>query len=299
MEDRVIDLKQLPSGATYEDQYGRWLELFRIVAESAERMMVLDPPASWVPLLRYLGAAVEGAVMHFAEDEMVPDPHGLYERMSARGRQREYVEMVCACRPELVDALWKSDAEWRTVGRDHAEQRAFIVANYNAMYRPEIMEFLRRVEAYRPPAHVRYAVITNCAADKPYPSPLHREILARLPDERWHLVIATGVLGVVPIELWGEMPLYDSGVPNFWRCMSAWERYLGRANYAGLVAYTEFYSRSLARALSTCPCPTAWAVAPGQYANYLPLLSETNLEALRRAIETIAQHGEHGPCERF
>lgn len=279
----------IPSGERYGDQYGAWLELFRKIAESSDPVKVISPPSSWVPFLIYIGANVEGWREHFLCDAWLSDPISAYKNAVSKGRQREYVEHVCALRPELVDSLWKVDAQWKAARVDHTEQREFIVTTYNAWYRPEIQKFLERLKDYRVPEGIKNCVITNCAADKPYPSPLHRAIRSVLPDKSWHLVIATGVLGVVPEELWDVMPLYDAGIPNFSRCTEQWELFLPRVNYDRIIVFTEMYSQSVERAFRSVSqekrdCVN-WVLKPDHYKDYLPLESSEYIERLRRAIQ--------------
>jgi len=245
----VMDLTNLSCGMSYADQYGKWLELFKRVAEARD-IQVMNSPRSWRPLLLYLGADTFGERVHFVEDELVGDTQLGFATAERKGMEREYVESVCSLRPELADALWKSDCQWQTVGRRHTMKREFVVANYLAYYRPEILEYLTLLESYEKPNHVQNCVVTSCSADKPYPAVLHKAIASVLPDDSWHQVIATGVLGVVPQELWSRMPLYDSGVANKWRCQVAWEGYLAKTSYRRVVLYTEFYASCVMRAAS-------------------------------------------------
>lgn len=285
----ILDLVTLGHGGTYADVYGSWLEIFKRIAESEEVVTVVSPPKCWVPLLLYCGADVIRAREVFHCDAWILDPIVGWQQARAIGREREYVEHVCALRPELVDALWKVDSQWKTKRVFHTQQRSFVIASYSSLYRPELREFMKQLDEYRKDERIDCAVITNCSADKPYPAPLHVAIADVLPKNgKWHRVIATGVLGAVPEEMWSGMPLYDSGLPDFWRNMTRWEEYLGRNRYRALVVYTEFYSRSLHRALSLVLGSGTfvdWVTPVGPYADYLNLLSPTNLAALREAID--------------
>jgi len=282
----TIDLNTLPSGERYADEYGAWLEVWRQIAEEPG-VVVKSPPHSWIPLARYLGATVRGSFAHFLQDSYYRNANEMYDHAKAYGRQREYVESVCTARPELVDALWKSDVQWQTVDRDHTWQREFVLTNYNGYYRPEILEYMKKLEEYVPPARVRNCVVTSCSADKPYPADVHRAVLDILPDESWHLVIATGVLGVVPQELWGVMPLYDAGIPNNWRCFQKWCRYAQRIKYDRIVVYADFYAPAVHAALSSVLADTAvsYPLPVGGRADYLDLADERWLNHLRRALE--------------
>ena len=281
-----MDLQTLPHGETYADTYGAWLDIFRDVAMSEEPIVVKYPPACWAPLFLYLGADVVEPREEFPCDTWIFFPVETYDAAKKDGRQREYVEHICALRPELVDALWKSDCQWSTRGRDHTYRSSFVVANYSALHRPELIEFMHDVDAYEKPTGVTCAVVTNCSADKPYPAKLHRAIRAILPNDDWQLLIATGVLGVVPEEMWGEMPEYDSGLPHFWRCLERWEEFLGRNHYDRIVVYTEFYSRAVTRALSRVTGRTRvdWVTPCGPFKDYLDLASPKWLNPLREKV---------------
>ena len=286
----TIDLTVLPGGARYEDRYGKWMQVLERVATEGPGVRVIGAPHCWVPLILYLKGIVISPRMHFECDAWLPFPEGSYSMARRGGHQREYVEHVCTLRPELVDTLWKVDCQLKLQeGTDHHTNREFILTTYNGYYRPEIREYMGRLHDYRKPEGIDYAVITNCSADKPYPAPLHRELLKRIPKRGWHLVIATGVLGVVPQELWDRMPLYDSGIANFWRCTEEWVRFLEQNHYRHLVVYTEFYSRAIQRALQRIKEPpgVTWVIHPGVYYDYLPLRNPGLLGKLREAVQNV------------
>ncbi len=250
-------------GRRYEDVYGGWLSLLREVAESDEPCAVDDVPPSWEPLIYYLGGVV-----------LPPMSFALLGAERA-GRLRELVEQACAARPELVDALYKSDMEWETKNRRHQHQTEFVVTNNGSFFRPEVLAFIERLETFEPTR--RKCVLVPCAADKPYPAPLHKAVAERLPTD-YHMIIATGVLGLVPEELWGLMPHYDSGIPNQWRLMKAVESYFGRHAYDRVVVYCDFYNEAILRGYSDV------VLVNPLTSQYLDLLDPGRLRNLSRVL---------------
>ena len=273
-------------GATYEDTYSGWLKFFKTVAESEESVVCVDVPTSWAPLLWYLGANVESTITFFSCDTLVR--HDDYEAAKMNSLGREYVESVCTYRPELVDAMWKSDCEWDTVRRDHVAKASFIVTNNGSFHRPEVLDyvdFLRTTVV----GVSRGVVLVPCAADKPYPAPLHKLIRQNIPDD-YRLVIVTGVLGVVPEDLWPSMPIYDSGLPNRWRVMTEIKRYFQHAPCGRIVVYSDFYSEAISLGLALAgkdadyPLEEAGVWRRGQ-SGYLNLSDPKNLLLLRGAAK--------------
>ena len=291
------------SGKTYEDAYGGWLAILKTVAESETPVTVEDCPRSWIPFVMYLGGQPVNATSQHAEDFLVGN--GIEDRVvgaSRRGQLRALVEMCASIRPELIDALWKSDCQWKTVGRwdDSGFVRVGVrdelipVANYGAFTRPEFLEYDYKLQEYVLNAHGHFGcVISACAADKPYPSPHHEAIGQLLPDKSWHQVVATGVLGIVPEELWSTMPLYDSGMPNLWRCMAMASWYFAKVTYVRIVVYADFYNRALAMALAPLAntVEIAWVHSVGPRAEYTDLCAPESLARLDDALKSISFGG--------
>ena len=274
---------RMEQGKRYEDQYGGWLEFFRQAAETPTSVIVRNPPASWVPFLRYLGCTVTDAQKIFAADFFVTG-HMLHAQSS--GRLRELVECFSTLRPELADALYKSDVEWKTAYRDHEVQREFSVTCNGSFYRPEVLDYLDRLHHVRKPETIKRCVLVPCAADKPYPAPLHKAILEFLPLDT-ELIIATGVLGLVPQHLWEVMPLYDSGIPNQWRLMNEVAAYFTRNRYDEIYVYCDFYNEAIAKGLAQTVHPDNKTIT--LFVNpftdkYLPLHEEEYLSKLREAL---------------
>ena len=240
-------------GATYEHTYGRWLEFFRNVA-AQPRVTVGGVPTSWVPFLAYLGADVTSARVHFAVDELWSWPSVQAAVVAAQGTGllRELVEVFSVLRPELADALYKSDVLWQVPGRRHTAQRNFNVTCLGAFSRPEVLDYIDVLRAWQPPGNVsdRVAVLVPCAADKPYPAPLHRDVLevigARTDVD---LYVVTGVLGLIPQALWSVAPVYDSGIPNMERVGEETFRFFSRNVYRKIAIYSDFYGYTISRAL--------------------------------------------------
>jgi hypothetical protein len=257
----TIDLTKLPSGRTYENTYGQYMAVFKRVAE-ADEILVLNAPDEWCTLLYYLGATLSWddvitdfralGLDHFPtiwEDPETEIPAHL-EVAVKLGRLRELVETFEGNRPELVDALYKSDCEWDTKGRRHQMQKEFVVTTNGSFQRPEVIAFMERLYDWRTSAE--NAVLVPCAADKPYPSPLHRKVksgLQQATDRAWEVVVFTGTLGFCPEPLWGHMPHYDSGMPNQWRLQEATREWLVRQKYRNILVYGDFYNTALLNGL--------------------------------------------------
>jgi hypothetical protein len=280
----VIDLKPMPSGARYEDAYGKYLDIFKRVAETPPevKVRVLYAPCSWVPLLVYLGAEVDSVQDFFDHDcvlrSMMTDSDGDYDGIGAV--DRTMVEVLCGFRPECVDALWKCDMEWDCKRTRDEGKREFIVTTNGAFYRKEVLRYLETLQVYRSP--YRFAVLIPCAADKPYPALLHQRVLDILPPH-YELITATGVLGLVPQSLWAVMPYYDSGIPNEWRLYNMTREYFNRHDYVHVISYTDFYSYAIAQGFAAIGQSERlqFVDPPVRRMGYLDLLAPHRLDALR------------------
>lgn len=276
----MLDFYEISDSVGYANLYGHWLWFFKQVAESKDEITVCNVPESWVLLLRYLGATIHNTSNYFKEDS-IKCPYPVDKSLT-----RLAVEASVALRPELADALWRSDTIWNTVGRDHTKQQEFNVCSYNSMYRPEVLTYFEILTRYKLPSSVHGCVISSCSAIKPYPAPHHKAIKELLP-EGFHQVIATGVLGIVPEELWQHMPLYDSGIPNLWRCMDIAEWYFNKYKYRVIIVYADFYNRALARALARVSAQIIWVNPVSPTSEYTDLASVESIERLRSAIGLI------------
>lgn len=267
MEPQVIDLTRVPQGDTYENTYGAWMGIFRQVAESSEDIVVVNPPTLWIPLLVYLGADIQAEETGITEPEQLRSllfaAHGggrhravestlvVVKRAIMQDRLRELVQMFEGARPELVDALYKSDKEWATVNRcPQRAQNEFIVAGNGAFQRPEVLDYMERLRRYT--GYLPVALMLPCAADKPYPSVLHKrakQTVEMVIGHNVERVIFTGTLGYCPEAMWDEMPHYDSGMPNQWRLQEMTRTFLPRQPWKVIVVYGDFYNHAVCNGL--------------------------------------------------
>ncbi len=175
--------------------------------------------------------------------------------------------------------------QWNTTHvRQFYPKRDFVVTNNGSFHRQEVKDYLVKLQHYQPTK--RKVCLVPCAADKPYPSKLHQVILDGLPDD-YYLMIGTGVLGLVPHDLWGEMPWYDSGIPNQWRLQMAVRDYFRRTLHERVVVYHDFYSEAIqiGLKLSSVPMSRVKFVNPVKpYDDYIDLMDPARLTALSAAF---------------
>jgi len=284
----MINLTTMPRGSRYEDTYGGWLDIFeRVATTDSAPFVVHGPPVSWASLLTYLGADVVAPQVHFPEDRMLRFVADDIHQAVSNGRLRELVEMHSTLRPELVDALYKSDVEWPTCRRRHTMQKRFNVTCNGSFFRPEVMTYLRNFERYIP--RKPKCVIVPCAADKPYPAPIHDAII-RVMERRgcrdeYEIIIATGVLGLLPESLWGEAPEYDAGLPNPWRLQDAVMRFFDRVTYNRVIVYSDYNAEAISLGFYRCANqPSVQWPLPGRYDKYINLVGEDNLALLEGVL---------------
>lgn len=277
-----FDFHNLPEGKRYEDRYGGWIKFFERIATtpSDRHIVVTNMPWSWVPLLRYLRCTIHNPVEKFEHCHIV--------RKACDGVEldRTMLEVLCCFRPETVDCLWKIDMQWQVpAGRTEyfMPREEFIVTNNGSYHREEVMLFLRSLNLYEPKK--RKVVLVPCAADKPYPAPLHKAILDMMPAD-FYMANVTGVLGIVPQDLWHTMPYYDSGIPNQWRLFQIASNYFKRIEHEHVVVYCDFYAHVLLRAFESInlKCKTTFVLPPVEYNDYVNLLDPARLERLRTAL---------------
>lgn len=288
-----LDLAQLPQGQTYEDRYQGYLKVFEAIAKVSqhEEVRVYNYPWCWFPLLYHLNCKLDGApwfgtphivfehcnlVQGVVKAAIVPHTYDSYKL------DRTAIEVLCSFRPETADALWKCDMQWKPLRvRKYEPKKEFIVTTNGAYHRPEVLDFIRNhLELYIPVK--RKVLLVPCAADKPYPSPLHKACLEIMPDD-FYLCNATGVLGLVPQALWKHMPWYDSGIPNQWRLYQVAKKYFDKFRHEQIVVYGDFYNYTLFEALRSIGQleKTRFVLPPIKYDDYENLLSKENLDKLR------------------
>lgn len=278
-----VDLTVMPQGQRYEDRYRGYLDVFERIAKTPvnERVHVTRPPWSWVPLLRHLDCDMMDPQMFF---EHCPAVRGALIGQSAKDFDRTLVEVLCSFRPETADALWKCDVQWATPrARRYAPVDEFIVTTNGAYHRPEVLHYMETLKAYQPTK--KKVLLVPCAADKPYPSPMHQMCLDLLPDD-FYLMNATGVVGLVPQDLWDVMPHYDSGIPNEWRLYQTVSQYFARHEHTRIVVYCDYYSEAIQEAFAAIgQYDLAEFILPVQfYADYVDLMSKENIAALRDTL---------------
>jgi len=132
--------------------------------------------------------------------------------------------------------------------------------------------------------------LVPCAADKPYPSPLHQAVLDRMPAD-FYLANVTGVLGIVPQAAWPTMPHYDSGIPNEWRLMRVAEKYFRLHRHDRVVVYADYYNEALYQAFCNVYPPhefdshVTFVNDVKFYYDYLPLLNPEYLKKLENVFQ--------------
>ena len=249
---RTFDCESLFTDDTvsYEHEYERYLDFFKLLAYSETAVRCENVPPSWWPFIWYMGhhpsAACGGLAYAHDADAGCIDWSSAVVRVTNEGRDaRHIVEMASSAHPELVHALYLYDTAWPRRTR-HPHFPAFPVTCNGSFFRPEITAYLELLDGYAPTK--RRAVVVPCAAHKPYPSPMHDAVRRAIP-EHWDIIVATGVLGLVPCDLWPEMPEYDSGVPNLFRCEEVVRWYFSRNEYERVVVYSDFYAYAIARGM--------------------------------------------------
>lgn len=287
MTQTINVLKEyLEAKPLYEATYLQYINFFERLSVAEEPLNLEQIPVTWTPFAHYLGHNVVSTVYHFEScvvvSSMVPHFHAYPD-------PRAFVEAVSTFRPELVDTLWKYDVEWAdrvpssrrnkyvTTGRE------ILITNNGSYHRPEIIDYFQHLDAYTPTK--RNVVLVPCAADKPYPAPMHQAVLDRMPED-FYLANITGVLGVVPMDLWPVMPMYDSGIPNEWRLVNVAREYFKRNEHDRIVVYIDFYSLSLENALRQVGVldRVTWVNPVEFYSNYLDLMEPQRLVRLEQAF---------------
>lgn len=295
----VLDLEKLGEGdgLTYEDRYGGYIKIFERIALAPANVVitVYNAPYSWVPLLYHLNCNVKSYRVFFEYDTRVKGAlAGGSDWSEPVVLDRSEVEILCSFRPETADALWKIDMQW-SCPRGRVRQyepmggpamRPFIVTVNGAFHRPEVLWFGKLLQDYVPTK--RKVVLVPCAADKPYPAQMHTAVLKLMPAD-YYMMNVTGVLGLIPQDLWKHMPHYDSGVPNRWRVQECVAAYFSRFEHDHIVVYSDFYSEAIAlglvRTSTFADRKATWVLKPKFRPDYLDLTKPKYLDALREAFE--------------
>lgn len=283
-------------GEHYAHEYDEKLAMFKMLAYADSPRRLVNVPSCWAPFVTYLGHVVESVkpVKEHGWEFEDMDWMGAYEDATYSNDPRRVVEVASTCRPELVHALYCADTEWPCLLRKHVAKKKFPVTCNGSFFRPEIAEYRELLHDYQPTK--RLAVITSCSAEKPYPAGIHRAIKKVLPSDRWQIIVATGVLGLIPDDLWDRAPEYDSGLPNFERVIDTVAWYFTKHKYHGLVAYSDFYSYAVERGLnqSAVILPVDYLHGNTFRDTYENLVLPEHLHRLEVAcIEMERRHGPH------
>jgi hypothetical protein len=287
-KSNTYDLTTMPMFDTYEQTYGRYMEIFHEIAvtPSDTQVTVQNPPISWIPLLYHLDCRLQGYQYYFKHDRLLPN---FYRDLYNTGSNidRTTLEVLCGFRPELVDALYKIDVEWDCQReKTMVLEEDFIVTTNGAFFRREVQEYLAKLALYKPTQ--RKVVLLPCSADKPYPSKLHRRVMEILPGDDWYIANITGTLGVVPHALWNEMPHYDAGIPNHWRVYTRVQQYFARCFHSRVVSYVDFYADVLDHALRSIGQGYKLSMIIGAHEankqDYLPLHDDRYIRRLKEAL---------------
>lgn len=242
MEFNCSTLIKSKQGEAYCHEYDNYLNFFHMLACSDTQITCKNVPQCWIPFVAYLGHKVVSIKNRWDCDNTCWD--NFYNDSKDK---RRVVEIASSCRPELVHALYCADTEWPCLLKEkHEHQKEFLVTCNASFFRPEVEHYRKEILG-KFIAPKQKAVIVPCAASKPYPAPLHKEVKKVLqravpyPDQ-WHIITATGVLGLIPEELWKDMPHYDSGLPNILRCAQTVAWYFTKHRYTHICIYSDFYA---------------------------------------------------------
>jgi len=280
-----IDLDPLPEDYSYEDRYQQYMAIFKDIAHTPgdKDLVVHNAPWCWIPLLHHLNCKTVTPKQVFEHCDRVRGAWPNTKKMD-----RTTLEVLSCFRPETVDALWKCDMQWEIPPgrvRIYPHQRAFIVTNNGSYHRREVTEFSKLLRSYKPTK--QKVLLVPCAADKPYPSPMMQACLDMLPPD-YYLMNATGVLGLVPQDLWEYMPYYDSGIPNEWRLYRTIKWYFHEHAHTDIVVYCDYYSEAILYAFNALHMleRVKFVLPVKFYYDYLDLMLPNRLEQLRAALWT-------------
>jgi len=272
-------------GETYEDTYSGWLRVFQNIAEG--------PRGAWsvhsrVPAIDWGAAKI---LSYYLGGET--DTHADHKDFRFT---RAEVEHACAQHPLLVDALWRADMRWGNKHfRRHQTEKTFNISTYSGFWRPEILDYMELVRTvHKPKANTIY-VMTPCAADKPYPAPLHKAVadVCRAlipPHQAWEVLPVSSAVGPCPQDSWEQMPHYDAGLPFFERVKDTLDAWALPPTSTVYVNYTDMLQQDINQTLEdlgACLYPVFPAIDPR--ADYLPLMESTFLSRLSFTIEQVVR----------
>lgn len=274
-------------GVGYAHEYNGYLDFLRSLADQwGFAVELTNVPRSWVPLLHYMGMRVLGsqAVAAWGDAEAI-DWHDAVINASDT---RRIVEVACTLRPELTHMLYLIDTEYPEIAQSWVDAQGthdFVVTTNGSFYRPEVLAYRKALQSYTP--NLRRAVLVPCTAVKPYPAPLHQAVLDRLPPS-WDVLVVSGVLGIVPRDLWRVQPNYDAGLPFSERVQDTVLWYFSKHRYERLIVYGDFNSHAVKCGLMQVPetrvPPTHFCFGAYRRSTYENLLDEQYLMQLDAAV---------------
>jgi hypothetical protein len=281
------DIKERFAGKDYENTYGQYLDFFRFIAsEPVEtKISIHNCPRSWAPFLHCLGCSVESLVNYFPIDNYLEVDKFVLAKSKF---PKEVYDVFMQYRPETVDAIWKvymQDDWMRHRILDVKENSEFTITTDITFYRRDIMYYIRFVLLKTQPTK-RNVLLVPCAADKPYPAPMHQKVLDVMPND-YYLATVTGALGLVPQELWDRMPNYDAGIPNEMRLFNVVYSYFLKYPHNNIVCYLDNHSKVLYNVFSLLGClnRVTFINPVKTYTSYMDLQSEENIKNLSNYFE--------------
>lgn len=275
----VGELIKNQHGAAYAHEYDGFLGFFTMLGNATDEIVCTNVPWSWAPFITWLGHRVESVspVTAWGVAEGIAWPYAMLRPADLR----RVVEMSSTARPELVHGLYLADTCWPCPRRVRVSERAFVVTCNGSFFRPEVLAYIDELRRVQPPA--RKVVFVPCSAQKPYPSLLHAKVRERLPSD-WYIAIATGVLGLIPENMWGAAPLYDSGLPNLDRCRQTVAWWMTKHKHERAVVFSDFYAYAIRDGLRDAGV-TAPFIVGGEYRDtYENLMLTEHLDRLERAV---------------
>ena len=248
----------------YSHEYELYLDFLKQIACATIQFEVNNIPKCWVPFILYFDHKIGDTKEVWDCDKMTWESY--YNGFQDK---RRAVEIASECRPELVHALYLSDTDWLCPRRQHLNHKEFIVTGNGSFHRPEVQQYQRSLQAFT----------------KPYPSEMHCRVSELFEDDaRFHLIIATGVLGLVPEELFNVMPEYDSGLPNQLRVTQTVAWYFQKWKYNQVIVYSDFYAEAISQGLVGLPLCLDYVFGHHYRVGYENLLKPEHLARLESVL---------------
>jgi hypothetical protein len=120
---------------------------------------------------------------------------------------------------------------------------------------------------------------------------MHKAVLQRLQDSQAHVLVTTGVLGLIPLEYQHEAPVYDSGLPNKERVEHTVRWYFTKfaKQYSAIIVYSDFYAEAIYKGIKETNLAYNTKYIFGHYTRdtYENLMKPENLDALEVAYKEL------------